>query len=78
MTDQAKFKLVADAFSQNFFVYKPNNYHSFRCNRTSFECASCTLNGTNYDEPGICLGSKVLNDASLTPEFFSQYPEYLI
>ena len=78
MTDQAKFKLVADAFSQNFFVYKPNSYYSFRCSRTSFECAPCTLNGTNYDEPGICLGSKVLNDTSLASEFFDQYPEFSI
>lgn len=78
MTDQAKFKLIADAFSQNFFVYRPNSYRSFRCSRTSFECAPCPLNGTNYDEPGICLGSKVLNDTSLASEFFDQYPECLI
>lgn len=78
MTNQVKFKLIADAFSQNFFVYKPNSYHSFRYSRTSFECDSCTLNGTNYDEPGICLGSKVLNDTSLASEFFDQYPECLI
>lgn len=78
MTDQAKFKLVADAFSQNFFVYKPDNYHPFSCSRTSFECGSCTLNGTNYDEPGICLGSKVINDTSLASKFFDQYPECLI
>lgn len=78
MTDQAKFKLVADAFSQNFFAYKPNSYRSFRCNRTSLECTTCTLNRTNYDEPGICLGSKVLNNTTLASEFFDQYPEYSI
>ena len=78
MTNQDEFKLVADAFSQNFFVYKPANYFPFRCNRTSHECASCTLNVARYNEPGICLGSKVLNDTTLVSEFFDQYPEYLI
>ena len=79
MTDQAKFKLIADAFPQNFITWNPSsNILSFRCSRTSLECAPCTLNGTNYDEPGICLGSKVLNDTSLASEFFDQYPECLI
>ena len=81
MTDQAKFKLIADAFSQNFISWNPSNMSvQFGCRRNVNECRSCILNSSNYTELifGDCLGSKVLNDASLTPEFFSQYPEYLI
>ncbi len=79
MTNQAKFKLVADAFSQNSISWNPSNMLvQFGCRRTHDECRSCTLNGTNYDEPGICLGSKVLNDTSLASEFFDQYPEFFI
>ena len=81
MTDQAKFKLVADAFHQNFISWNPSNVLvQFGCRRNAHECRSCILNSNNYRELefGICLGSKVLNNTSLASDFFSQYPEYLI
>ena len=81
MTDQAKFKLVAAAFHQNFISWNPSNMSvQFGCRRNANECRSCILNSSNYPELifGDCLGGKVLNDTSLAAEFFSQYPEYLI
>ena len=78
MTDQVKFKLIADAFRQNFITWNPKNTLPFRCSRTSLECVPCTLNATNYGEPGICLGRKVINNTTLVSKFFDQYPEYSI
>lgn len=81
MTDQVKFKLIADAFSQNFISWNPSNMLiQFGCRRAHNECHSCILNSNNYRELkfGTCLGSKVLNSTSLASDFFSQYPEYLI
>lgn len=81
MTDQAKFKLVADAFSQNFVSWNPSNMLvQFGCRRAPDECRSCILNSSNYRELefGTCLGRKLLNDDSIAAEFFDQYPEYLI
>ena len=82
MTDQAKFKLLADAFHQNFVSWNPSNILVLRfgCRRNANECRSCSLNSNNYPELefGTCLGRKVLNDTSLASEFFDQYPEYLI
>ena len=81
MTDQAKFKLIDDAFSQNFISWNPSNMLvQFGCRRNANECRSCILNSSNYQELifGDCLGSKVLNDAILASEFFDQYPEFSI
>ena len=81
MTDQAKFKLIADAFHQNFISWNTSNVLvQFGCRRNASECRSCILNSSNYSELifGDCLGSKVLNDTTLVSKFFDQYPEYLI
>lgn len=81
MTDQAKFKLVADAFHQNFISWNPSNMLvQFRCRRNVDECRSCALNSSNYQELelGTCLGSKLLKDTTLASEFFDQYPEFSI
>lgn len=81
MTNQAKFNLVAAAFTQNFISWNPSNMSvQFRCRRNANECRSCILNSSNYSELifGDCLGSKVLNDTTLASEFFDQYPEYSI
>lgn len=78
MTNQDKFKLVANAFPQNFVTWNQGWTLPFGCNRAASECKSCILNGSNHQDPGICLGSAVLNDTSLAAEFFDQYPEYLI
>ena len=81
MTNQDKFKLVADAFSQNFISWNPSNMLvRFGCRRAHDECRSCILNSNNYQELefGTCLGGKLLNDTTLVSEFFDQYPEYLI
>lgn len=81
MTDQAKFKLIADAFHQNFISWNPSNMLvQFGCRRNVNECRSCILNSSNYSELlfGTCLGSKLLNDATLASKFFDQYPEFYI
>lgn len=81
MTNQVKFKLIADAFSQNFISWNPSNkWAQFGCRRAHDECRSCSLNSNNYRELefGTCLGCKLLNDASIASEFFDQYPEYSI
>ena len=81
MTDQDKFKLIADAFHQNFVSWNPSNMLiQFGCKRTPHECRSCILNSSNYRELefGRCLGSNLLNDASIAAKFFDQYPEFSI
>lgn len=81
MTNQAKFKLVADAFHQNFISWNPSNMSvQFGCRRNVNECLYCILNSSNYSGLlfGTCLGSAVLNDTTLASKFFDQYPEFYI
>ena len=79
MTNQDKFKLVAEALSQGFIANNPKYKYHFTCNRRSSECRTCILNGSNYDEYGICFGAQTLNSYSLlASEFFDQYPEFSI